>query len=258
MSYLQAIILSMVEGISEFLPISSTGHLVLATNLMHIVQSDFVKSFEIVIQFGAILAVVYVYRKELLQRGAVWKNVIAAFIPTALIGFLLYKFIKHVLLGNTGITLLALLVGGIVLIVLELLYQEKDHHVKTIESIPLKNAVLIGVFQAVAVIPGVSRSAATIIPALFLGIKRKAAVEFSFFLAIPTMLAATSLDLIKSNFSFTSYQYSLMVFGLIGSFIFAMLAIKFFISFIQKHTFILFGVYRIIIAIIFLFIIGQR
>lgn len=251
MNYLQAIILSIVEGVSEFLPISSTGHLILLSDLLKIVQTDFVKSFEIFIQLGAILAVVVLYWKTMLTNVLGWKKILVAFIPTAIIGFVLYKLIKQFILGNAYVTLLALFIGGILLIILEYFYKEKEHHVDAIEHISYKNAFLIGIFQSFAVIPGVSRSAASIIGALYVGTKRKAAVEFSFLLAVPTMLAATGLDLMKSNFSFTQYEWSLMVIGFFGAFITAIFAIKFLLRFIKSHTFIPFGIYRILLAILF-------
>lgn len=256
MDYGQAIVLSIVEGISEFLPISSTGHLILTAKLFHIPQTEFVKSFEIFIQLGAILAVIVLYWRTMFTNITGWKKVLTAFIPTALIGFMLYKLIKQFLLGNEFITVLALLIGGILLIVLELLYKEKEHHVDTIQEISYKHAFFIGIAQSLAVIPGVSRSAATIISALFLGTKRKAAVEFSFLLAVPTMVAATAYDMTKSNFSFSFHEWSLLCVGFLGAFITAIIAIKFLLKFIKHHTFIPFGIYRIVLAILFwLFII---
>ncbi|MBI2074363.1 MAG: undecaprenyl-diphosphate phosphatase [Candidatus Levybacteria bacterium] len=250
MDYFQAAILSIVEGITEFLPISSTGHLVLASKLLNLPQTDFVKSFEIIIQLGAILAVIVLYWKIIINKN-VWKIVFAAFLPTAIIGFTLYKLVKNILLGNSQITLLALFIGGVILIFLELIYKEKEHHVDKIENISLKNAFLIGLFQSISIIPGVSRAAATIIGALFMGTKRKTSVEFSFLLAIPTMLAATGLDLIKNNFSFSTSELSLLLVGFIGSFVVAILAVKFFLKVIQTHTFIPFGIYRIALALLF-------
>lgn len=251
MDYLQAVILSVVEGLTEFLPVSSTGHLVLTSKLLNIVQTDFVKSFEIIIQLGAISAIIFLYRKTLCKNKEAWKKIIAAFVPTAIVGFFLYKIIKTLFLGNPAITLLALFIGGFLLILLEMIHKEEDHHNDNIEKISFKNAFLIGIFQSISVIPGVSRSAATIISALFLGTKRKTAVEFSFLLAIPTMLAATALDLVKSNFSFTFSQYSILAVGFAGAFIVAIFAVKFLLNFIKKHTFIPFGIYRIILAIIY-------
>lgn len=251
MDYLQAIILSAVEGVSEFLPVSSTGHLILVSDLMKIQQTEFIKSFEIFIQLGTILGVVALYWQTLTKNIEIWKRIIVAFIPTGILGFLLYKTVKIFLLGNVMITLFALLAGGLLLILLELIHKEKEYHKEKIEDINLKTAFLIGLFQSISMVPGVSRSAATIVGGLILGTKRKTAVEFSFLLAIPTMFAATGLDLVKSSFKFTNYEYSLFAIGFLGSFIVAMIAVKFFLNFIQKHTFIPFGVYRIILAILF-------
>lgn len=256
MDILQVLILSAVEGITEFLPISSTGHLVLTSELLKIQQTDFVKSFEVIIQLGAILAVVFLYWKRLLTSKLLILKILAAFIPTAIIGFGLYSVIKLFLLGNTMITLWALFLGGIALIVIEKIYKEQPHHLESIEKLSYKNAVLIGLAQSISMIPGVSRAAATILGGLFVGLKRKAAVEFSFLLAIPTMAAATGLDLIKSDFSFSGEEWGLLIIGFIGAFITAILAVKYFLKFIERHTFVAFGIYRIIIALSFwLFII---
>ncbi len=251
MDILHSLILSCVEGITEFLPISSTGHLILVSKVFSITQTEFVKDFEIIIQLGAIFAIVFLYFKDLIRSKIIWKKILTAFIPTAIIGFFLFKFIKEYLIGNLNITLIAMLVGGIALIILELMYKEKDHHADSIEKISYFNAFLIGLFQSLAIIPGVSRSAATIVSALFLGTKRKAAAEFSFLLAIPTMLAATSLDIVKSEFSFSAYEWGFLAIGFLGSFVTAILVVKWFISYIQKHTFIPFGVYRIVLSILF-------
>ncbi|MFH1832591.1 MAG: undecaprenyl-diphosphate phosphatase [Candidatus Levyibacteriota bacterium] len=255
MNYFQTLIYSLVEGVTEFLPISSTGHLILTSELLKIQQTEFIKSFEIFIQLGAILAIVFLYWQTLTKNIEAWKRIIAAFIPTGFIGLLLYKIIKDSFFENTNITLLALFFGGILLILLEFIHKEKDHHIDKIENLSLKNSFLIGIFQSISVIPGVSRSAATIIGALILGTKRKTAVEFSFLLAIPTMFAATGYDLIKSSFSFTPFEYSLLIIGFFGSFIVAIFAVKFFLNFIKEHTFIPFGVYRILISFLFWFLI---
>jgi len=251
MDFLNTIILSIIEGLTEFLPISSTGHMILASKILDIEQTEFVKSFEIIIQLGAIFAIIFLYWKTITRNVEVWKKILTAFVPTAIIGLILYKIAKTFLLGNSLVTILALFIGGIILIILEKVYKEKDHHNDNIEKISFKNAFLIGVFQSISIIPGVSRSAATIIPALFLGTKRKTAVEFSFLLAIPTMFAASGLDILKSSFSFTSYEYYILFIGFIGSFLVAIFAVKFLLNFIEKHTFVPFGVYRIILSIIF-------
>ncbi len=255
MDYLQALIFSIVEGFSEFLPISSTGHLVLTADLLKIPQTDFIKSFEIIIQLGAIFAIIFLYWKKFIENKKILGKILTAFLPTAILGLLFYKIVKSFLIGNTELTLAALFLGGIILIALELIYKEKEHHVDKIEDLSLKKAFLIGIFQSLSMIPGVSRSAATIIGGLMLGTKRKTAVEFSFLLAVPTMFAATGLDIAKSNFSFTVNEYSLLAVGFLGSFIVAILAVKFFLNFIKNHTFIPFGIYRIILSILFWLII---
>lgn len=243
--------LSVVEGITEFLPISSTGHLILVSHLLRVSQTEFVKSFEIFIQLGAILAVVVLYWKRVIRNITIWKQVIAAFIPTAVIGFILYSYVKHYLLGNVYVTLLSLLIGGIILILLECFHKEKTQSLGEIEEISLQKAFLIGICQSVSIIPGVSRAAATIIGASLLGAKRQTAVEFSFLLAVPTLLAATGLDITKSHLSFSSNELLALAVGFFGSFVIALLTIKFFLRYIANHTFIPFGIYRILLTIIY-------
>lgn len=251
MDFTQALILSVTEGLTEFLPISSTGHLILVSDILNIPQTDFVKSFEVIIQLGAILAVVTLYFKTLILKKSLWIPIFIAFLPTAILGLIFYKIIKTYLLGNIEVVLIALFLGGIILIVFEKFEADKEHYIKEIEKISLKQAFIIGLFQSVSMIPGVSRSAATIIGGLFLGLSRKTAVEFSFLLAIPTMTAATGLDLFKTGFNFSFQEYQLLGIGLLGSFLTALIAIKFLLNFVQNHTFIPFGIYRIILAIIF-------
>lgn len=255
MDYLQAIIFGIVEGITEFLPISSTGHLNLTRVLLNVPNSSFFTSFEIFIQLGAILAVVVLYWRTTFRDTEAWKKILAAFIPTAIIGFILGKFIKTYLVSNEYVTLISLFIGGILLIALEYMYKEKAHHKGDITALTYKQAVLIGVCQAIAVIPGVSRSAATILGAMYLGAKREAAVTFSFLLAIPTMLAATVFDMKDANFAFSQHEYILLAIGFIVSFFVALLAIKWLVSFVKTNTFIPFGVYRIILAVLFYFLI---
>ncbi|MCL4338615.1 undecaprenyl-diphosphate phosphatase [Patescibacteria group bacterium] len=255
MHYIFAVILSIVEGISEFLPISSTGHLILASDILRIPQTDFQKSFEIFIQLGAILSVVLLYRDTLLHSIKVWERVLIAFIPTGILGLTLFKLIKNYLLGNTSVVLTSLFLGGIALIILEKLHKEKDFHIEEMEKITYKQAFLIGLFQSIAMVPGVSRSAATIFGGLYLGLKRKTAVEFSFLLAVPTMVAATGLDLVKSHAYFTSQEFILLSIGFIGSFITAYMTIKYFLKYIKTHNFIQFGVYRIVMSLAFWFLV---
>lgn len=251
MNYFQSILLSIVEGITEFLPISSTGHLILASNILNISQTEFQKSFEIIIQLGAILAIVFLYFKTFIRNLEVWKRVIIAFIPTGILGLILYKAIKHYLLGNSYITVITLFIGGIILIIFELIYKEKETQVDKLVNISFKNAFLIGLFQSISMVPGVSRAAATIFGGMVLGLKRKTAVEFSFLLAVPTLLAATGLDLVKSHFRFSGEEMALLLLGFTGAFVTAYITVKFLLQFIKRHNFIPFGVYRILIAILF-------
>ena len=255
MTYLHALILGIIEGVSEFLPISSTGHLILTSYLLHLKQTDFQKSFEIAIQLGAILSVVVLYWRALLVNFEILKRVITAFIPTAILGFIFYKIIKRVLLGSNMVVLCSLLIGGIFLVLFELWHREKEGASEELSDISYSKSFIIGLCQAVAMIPGVSRSAATIIGGLILGIKRKTIVEFSFLLAVPTMVAATGLDLMKSGGHFSMEEFYLLLMGFVSSFIVALLSIKWLIHFIKNHTFISFGIYRILIFLLFWFVI---
>jgi undecaprenyl-diphosphatase len=254
MNFFHAIVLGIVEGITEFLPISSTGHLILASKILHLSSTDFLKSFEITIQLGAILAVVVLYWRSFFVRFEILKKVIVAFLPTAVLGLIFYKIIKQFLLGNEQVVLWALFLGGVFLIVFELFYREKNNAVDDVANISWGQAVLIGLFQSIAVIPGVSRAAATIVGGLILGLKRKTIVEFSFLLAVPTMAAATGLDLIKSAGDFSFSQFGFLAIGFIFSFLTALGAIRFLLRFIKNHSFILFGFYRIILAVLFWFL----
>jgi undecaprenyl-diphosphatase len=246
MNLIQALILSVIEGITEFLPISSTGHMILTANLLKITETDFVKSFEIIIQLGAILAVAIIYFRKLLNQRILWPKLAVAFLPTAIIGFTLYKVIKNILLGNAWIVVISLFIGGIILILSDKFLKNKE--VST-GSLSYKQAFIIGLCQSVSIIPGVSRSAASIIGGLLVGLNRNDAVEFSFMLAIPTMIAATGLDLIKSSHNFSITQYEILTVGLIGAFITALIAVKTFLKYVKNHNFSAFGVYRIILAL---------
>ena len=248
---MESLILGIVEGITEFLPISSTGHLILTGKVLGLAQTDFLKSFDIAIQLGAILSVVFLYWRSLIIKHDVLKKVMAAFIPTAFLGLLFYKAIKKTLMQNEAVVLWALFIGGIFLIIFELLYRQKENAVDNISDISYIQCIAIGLFQSVAFIPGVSRAAATIIGGLILGLKRKTIVEFSFLLAVPTMLAATGLDLLKSANCFSTGQFMFILTGLLTSFFVAMISIKFLLYFIKNHNFIPFGIYRIALAVIF-------
>jgi undecaprenyl-diphosphatase len=253
MTLLQSIILGIVEGITEFLPISSTGHLILASRLLGLPQTDFQKSFEIAIQLGAIASVIVLYWRQFLVP-AVLGRVIAAFIPTGLIGFALYHVVKTYLFGSDTVVLWALGLGGVALIVFELLHKESDDAVADVAAIPYSKAVLIGLFQSLSIVPGVSRAGATIVGGLILGLSRSTIVEFSFLLAVPTMLAATGYDLLKNASSFEPQQFGVLAAGFISSFFVALLSIKFLLAFVRTRTFIPFGIYRIAVALAFAFL----
>lgn len=247
----EAVLLGILEGATEFLPISSTGHLILASHLLAIPETPFLTSFLIAIQLGAIGAVVVTYWRSFLDIE-ILKRLFAAFLPTAVIGFVLYKVIKGFLLGNEFIVVLALLIGGIILIVFERFHTEKPGDDGSIADIRYRDAVAIGLFQALAVVPGVSRSAATIVGGLLLGIRRVAIVEFSFLLAVPTMLAATGYDLLKTYDTFDASNISMLTIGALTAFVVALIAVRFLISFVKRYSFTPFGVYRILLALVFL------
>lgn len=253
MNIFHALILGIVEGVTEFLPISSTGHLLLAGELLKIPTTEFQKSFDIIIQLGAILAVVVLYIRTLWNLDTI-KKLIVAFIPTGIIGLTFYHIVKTYFLGNHTIVLWALLLGGVALITFELLHKEPEDAKADIGAISYKQAALIGVFQSIAIIPGVSRSAATIVGGLLLGLKRSTIVEFSFLLAVPTMLAATGLDLVKNASLFSMDQFSALAVGFVTAFVVAILSIGFLLRYIRNHNFIPFGIYRIAVALLFFFV----
>ena len=249
MDVLSAIILAVVEGLTEFLPVSSTGHIILAAVLLNVQQTEFVKSFEIALEFGSILSVVVLYWRLFLDPE-VLKRLVVAFIPTGIVGLALYRVFKEFLLGNEQIVLWALLVGGIFLILFELRYRVRSD-IDSLSKIPYKHCLLIGVFQSISIVPGVSRSAPTIMAGLALGMKRETIVMFSFLLAVPTMIAASGFDLLMSFGQFDASQFSLLAVGFVASFLVALPAIKLFLGYVKKNNFIPFGVYRIIVVVVF-------
>uniref|UniRef100_A0A7C4R653 Undecaprenyl-diphosphatase n=1 Tax=candidate division CPR3 bacterium TaxID=2268181 RepID=A0A7C4R653_UNCC3 len=264
MTIIQSIILGIIEGITEFLPVSSTGHLILVSDLLGIIQTSFIKTFTVAIQLGAILAVVVLYWKRFLVKKEVWKKVFTAFIPTGIIGFILYKLVKTFLLGNEWVVVGSLFVVGIILIVFEIWYGHPSCSANKVKycsrpnevlKISYKQSFLIGVIQSFGMIPGVSRSGATILGGLFMGVERSTIVEFSFLLAIPTMLAATGYDLLRNYQTLDPSQFHLLAIGFVVSFLVAIPSIKFLIGFVQKNNFTWFGVYRIVVAVIFALII---
>lgn len=248
MSFLHALIFGIVEGITEFLPVSSTAHLILASHVLRLGETEFVKSFQIIIQLGAILSVVVLYWKKFWNWDVLTKLAVA-FIPTGVIGLTVYKAVKGYLLGNMNVVLLSLLLGGVALIVFERFHNRTDSEVDFSE-ITYGKALLIGLFQSIAIVPGVSRSAATIVGGSLIGISKRTIVEFSFMLAVPTMLAASALELFK-NHSALAGNFGVLGVGFVVSFITAIAAIKSFLSYLKKRDFTAFGWYRIILAVVF-------
>lgn len=248
MDWLQALLLGIVEGLSEFLPISSTAHLRLFSEWLGVANSDFSKSFDIFIQLGAILAVLVVYLKTLWRQPRIIFKLAAAFAPTALLGFLAYPLIKGYLMDSFGLMAATLGLGGLFLLWFERRYSVSRVTIEKIDQITYRQAVLIGLCQSVAMMPGVSRSAATIIGGLALGLSRPVVVEFSFLLALPTMLAATGLDLLESQWVFGRPEIVALAIGTVVSFATAWLSVKWLLSFVRQHDFRLFGWYRLFLA----------
>lgn len=254
MTIIDSIILGIIEGITEFLPISSTGHLILGGKILGIPETEFLKSFEIIIQLGAITAVLFLFWKPFWKAENL-KRVIVGSIPTAFIGFGLYKIIKNELLGSETVVLWSLLLGGLFLIVFEFFYKGPDFPKEGVKDITYAHAFFIGIFQSLAVIPGVSRSAATIMGGLALGIPRSAIARFSFMLAVPTILGATALDMANNHTAFAKADYILLLVGFITAFIIAIISIRFLLRYIEKNNFTPFGVYRVLLALLFFFVI---
>lgn len=252
MSIIQSIILAIIEGITEFLPISSTGHMIIGSSLMGIASDPFTKMFTVAIQFGAILSVIVLYWKRFFQNLDFYYKLFIAFLPAAVIGFLVDDYIDQ-LLERVDVVGYMLIAGGVFFLFVDKIFASNETSPQ--EGITKMAAVKIGFFQTIAMIPGVSRSAATIIGGLTQGLNKQAAAEFSFFLAVPTMFAATVYKMYKfysQEGTFGSHEITLLAVGNVVAFIVAMLAIKSFISYLTKHGFKLFGYYRIVVGVIIL------
>lgn len=248
MSYLIAAILGVVEGITEFLPISSTGHLIVTSRLLGVADGDFLKLFEIFIQLGAIMSVVTLYGMRLARSWKVLSRVIVAFIPTGIVGLLLYPVVKG-LLGDPYVVLWSFFIGGLLLILFESYYREPLGAGTDLATMRYRDAFIIGSAQILAMVPGVSRSATTIVAGLSLGMSRVAIVEFSFLLAIPTMAAASGLELYKSRDLIHGHDAGLLAVGFLVSWVVALFVVKWLLKFVRSHTFAGFGVYRIVAAL---------
>lgn len=249
----QAILLGLIEGITEFLPISSTGHIILTSHILGLKHTLFLSSFEIIIQLGAILAVLLYYSKRLLLNVKTAIFLIISFTPTALVGIILYRPIKQILLGNVPITITSLILGGVLFWMLEIYIKNKNNTYQIKDMKPIQ-AFIIGIGQSVSIIPGVSRSAASMFTGMLTGLTRKEAVEYSFLLAIPTILAASGYDLIKMSYQFSRNEYMLLFAGLFTAFISSLITLQWFLRFISTHSFIPFAIYRIVLGLIFILV----
>jgi undecaprenyl-diphosphatase len=257
MSIFNALILGIIEGLTEFLPISSTAHLIISSKLLGLPQSEFNSFFEVFIQSGAILAVVVIYWKLFINHKSYIINLIYSFIPTAIIGLLMHKIIKNVFFNSLSLITGSILIVGILFILVEwMLQKEKIKLVKSIDDMTSRDAFIIGLIQAAAIIPGVSRAGAVILIMICLRYKRTESAIYSFLLAVPTILAASLLDFVKTDFKIISNinNVILLITGFMVSFIIAFIVIRWFIGFLQKNTLIFFGIYRIILALLLIFI----
>lgn len=247
MTYLHAIILGIIEGITEFLPISSTGHMIITSSIMGIEESSFTKAFEVIIQFGAILSVLVLYWKRFLPQWNFYKKLFVAFLPTAIIGFLAKDVVEH-LLGSVQVVAWALILGGLVLVWSDKAFAHLTATGRKTSDLSYADSIKLGLFQSIAMIPGVSRSGSTIMGGLFLGMNKKEAAEFSFFLAVPTMAAASAYKLLKIYKTIEASQIGVLLVGSLIAFIVAMAAIKFFIGVVTRYGFRGFGIYRILLG----------
>lgn len=274
--YLKVIILGIVEGITEWLPISSTGHLILVDEFMKLNMSDeFKEMFDVLVQLGAIMAVVVIYFKKLLPIDRVkkadnshklawnkdklilWCKILVASLPAAIIGLPLNDKLDE-LFYNAPTVAVMLIVYGIAFIIVEKLHKGKKFKINDIGEITFKTAALIGIFQVLALIPGTSRSGATIVGAMIIGVGRTAAAEFTFYLAIPVMFGASLLKLVKFGFAFTAAEATALVLGMVVAFVVSIIAIKFLMGYIKKHDFTVFGWYRIVLGILVLVMMFAR
>lgn len=255
MDLLNALILGIIEGLTEFLPISSTGHLIVVSQWLNIEQTDNHKAFEVIIQLAAILAVITHYKSKFtLQHISLWTKVAVSFIPIGALGFLFHEQIKQ--LFTVEIVAAMFIIGGIVFLILENFYKESKHKTVDIEQVSFLQALLIGVTQTLALIPGTSRAGASIVGGLLVGLNRKAATEWSFLLALPVLAAAAGFDLLKHYNDLMNEDLMALGVGFVVSFIVAFLVIKLFLSFLQRFTFRAFGIYRIAFGALLIHLLG--
>lgn len=249
MDIFQSVIMGIIEGFTEFLPISSTGHMIIVGDWLGLEQNHFVKAYEIIIQFAAILAVVLNYKEKFSPKKInLWMKLAVAFVPLGAVGFLFAKQIKA--LFSIEIVALMFIIGGIIFLAVEKFYKPKEHFVDDVEKVSYKQALWIGIAQIFALIPGTSRAGSTIIGAMLVGLTRKASAEFSFLLAFPVMCATTGYDILKHhNELFMNSNFTVLAVGFVVSFVVAYATIKLFLKFLERFTFVAFGIYRILFGI---------
>ncbi|WP_309497142.1 undecaprenyl-diphosphate phosphatase [Sulfurovum sp.] len=254
MDIFQAIIIGIIEGFTEFLPISSTGHMIVASKFLGIEENALNKAYHVIIQFAAILAVMLLYKEKIsFKKVDLWVKLFVAFLPIAIVGFIFKDVIKT--LFNVETVAWMFIIGGLIFLVVEHFYTEKEHHIKDVEEVSYTQALWVGFAQIFSLVPGTSRAGATIIGGLLSGLDRKTSTEFSFLLAIPVMAAVTGYDLLKHYQDFADANWGAFIIGFITAFITAYLTIKLFLVFIERFTFVAFGIYRIIFGIILLMVI---
>ena len=245
--------MGIIEGFTEFLPISSTGHMIVASEFLGLPQDAANKAYEVIIQFAAILAVILIYKEKItFKKIDLWMKLLAAFMPLAIVGFIFKDQVKA--LFSVEIVAWMFIIGGIVFLVVEHFYKEQPHHIKEVEKVSYKQAMLIGFAQLFSFIPGTSRSGATIIGGLLAGLDRKTSSDFSFLLAIPVMGAVSGYDLLKHYHEFAGVNWNAYVVGFVVAFVVAYITVKLFLVFIQKFSFVPFGIYRIIFGILLLMV----
>ncbi|AKF25083.1 UDP pyrophosphate phosphatase [Sulfurovum lithotrophicum] len=253
MDIFQAIIIGIIEGFTEFLPISSTGHMIVASKFLGVAETDLTKAYEVIIQFAAILAVMLIYREKItFKKIDLWMKLLFAFLPLAIVGFIFKDQIKT--LFNVQTVAWMFIIGGIVFLIVEYFYTEQEYHVKDVEKVSWIQAWWVGFAQIFSLVPGTSRAGATIIGGLLSGMDRKTSAEFSFLLAIPVMAAVSGYDLLKHYQDFANANWGAFMIGFIVAFAVAYATIKLFLAFLQRFTFVAFGIYRIIFGIILLMI----
>lgn len=250
----QAIIIGIIEGFTEFLPISSTGHMIVASEFLGLPQDEAMKAYEVIIQFAAILAVVLIYREKItFKKIDLWMKIMLAFFPLAIVGYIFKDQIKALFHVETVAWMF--IIGGIVFLIVEYFYKEQTMHINDVEKVNYTQAMWVGFAQLFSFIPGTSRAGATIISGMLVGLDRKAASDFSFLLAIPVMSAVAGYDLLKHYHEFVGVDWLAFAIGFATAFVVAFITVKLFLTFIQRFSFVPFGVYRIIFGVILLAVI---